>query len=155
MGPARCVVTTGPRLPGGALLWGVFGAHGGSLVLDATGIRRADFALDVYSLRTPIPLLARWLRRDRWLCAARHPAVQFTGEWSAWTDDGGVVLAGMLIVRGRPQELLLSGVLARVGDREIVVWLTGNVQGPAVRSSLAGRLTRRGLRIELVAELAR
>jgi hypothetical protein len=66
-----------------------------------------------------------------------------------------VVLAGMLIVRGRPQELLLSGVLARVGDREIVVWLTGNVQGPAVRSSLAGRLTRRGLRIELVAELAR
>lgn len=152
---ARSVVTTGPRLSGRALLWGVLGAHGGGLVLDTTGLRRADFALDVYSLRTPIPLLARWLRRDRWLCAATHPALQFTGEWSAWAEeDGGVVLAGSLNVRGRRHELLLSGVLAPVGEREIVVWLSGHLPGPG-GSSLVSRLARRGLRIELVAELSR
>lgn len=142
---ARCVA----RRQGHPAAWAQLHAHGGSLVVGTEGARSVEVDLDVYSLRGNVPLLARVLRGERYLCAAAHPGIRFRGR----ARDG----TGTISVRRHAEDVTLTGTVLGAGERSAVMWLSADVRplAPPVLPWLARLLLRYGLRFELVAELER
>ncbi|GHF66628.1 polyisoprenoid-binding protein YceI [Amycolatopsis bartoniae] len=137
-----------------ALLWARIDGGTGTAVLDDQVIRQIELLLDVDSLHTGVPFLARWLCGTERLDAAHHPHIRIDAVSSScsWADT--VVLDGTFEIRGRRHQLHLDGELTRFGDRA-VAWLNCDLPHQARHSRPRHWPTRHRLRIQLIAELIR